>query len=59
MGANPKQKLYKPLISHKGGITFITTALIHVQCVCVCVCNIFIYFGFVFFSSHKKTLLKF
>lgn len=59
MGANPKQKLYKPLISHRGGITFITTALIHFQCgEIVCVCVIFcIYFGF--FSSHKKTLLKF
>lgn len=52
MGANPKQRLYKPLISHKGGITLIPTALIHFQCgeiVPVCECQAFIYLDFLFF----------
>lgn len=59
MGANPKQRLYKPLISHKGGITLIPTALIHFQCgeiVPVCERQAFIYldFLFCFFYSEKK-----
>lgn len=52
MGANPKQRLYKPLISHKGGIPLITTALIHFQCgeiVPVCEDLAFIYLDFFFF----------
>lgn len=57
MGANPKQRLYKPLISHKGGIPLITTALIHFHCgeiVPVCEDLAFIYLDFFFFLSVKK-----
>lgn len=53
MGANPKQKLYKPLISHKGGITFITTALIHFQRGEI-VCVWYFYLFWVFFISQKN-----
>lgn len=61
MGANPKQRLYKPLISHKGGITLIPTALIHFQCgeiVPVCECQAFIYLDFLFFLIQKKNFGK-
>lgn len=57
MGANPKQRLYKPLISHKGGITLITTALIHFQfgeIVPVCEHQAFIYLDFFFFYLKKN-----
>lgn len=58
MGTNPKQKLYKPLISHKGGITFITTALIHFQCgEIVCVIFLFI-LGFFHLTKNFTEVLK-
>lgn len=60
MGANPKQRPYKPLISHKGGITLITTALIHFQCgesVPVCEHQAFIYFFFMWKKKNKNKKL--
>lgn len=56
MAANPKQRPYKPLISHQGGITLITTALIHFQCgeiVPLCEHQTFICLD-LFFRSEKK-----